>query len=49
MTKEGDLVYGPFMGVGTTAVACVRHNRRVAGADVIKNYLDIAKEALMEV
>jgi len=46
MTKEGDLVYDPFMGVGTTAVACVRHNRRVAGADVIKNYLDIAKERI---
>ena len=42
MTKEGDLVYDPFIGVGTTAVAAVRHNRRAAGADIQKKYLDVA-------
>ena len=42
MTKEGDLVYDPFMGAGTTAVAAIRHNRRAAGADIQKKYLDVA-------
>lgn len=42
MTKEGDLVYDPFMGAGTTAVAAIRHNRRAAGADIEKKYLDVA-------
>ena len=46
MTKEGDLVYDPFMGVGTTAVASLRYKRRVAGADIEKKYLEVAKERL---
>ena len=46
MTKEGDLVIDPFMGVGSTAVASVKNKRRSAGADTMKKYLDIAKERL---
>lgn len=42
MTREGDLVYDPFMGVGTTAVAAVRHKQRAAGAEIQKKYLDVA-------
>ena len=44
MTKKGDLVYDPFMGSGTTAVAAIKHGRRVAGADIQKKYLEIAKK-----
>ncbi len=46
LTQEGDLVFDPFMGVGSTAVASVIHKRRSAGADVVKKYLDIAKERI---
>ncbi|MBS3174302.1 site-specific DNA-methyltransferase [Candidatus Woesearchaeota archaeon] len=46
MTKEKDLVIDPFMGVGSTAIASVRNNRRSAGADTMKKYLDIAKDRL---
>jgi adenine-specific DNA-methyltransferase len=46
MTKKGDLVYDPFLGVGTTAVASIRHNRRVAGADIEKKYLKVAEERI---
>lgn len=46
MTKEGDLVYDPFMGVGTTAVAAFRQKRKVAGADIEKKYVEVAKERL---
>lgn len=46
MTQEGDLVIDPFMGVGSTAIASVKNNRRSAGADTMKKYLDIAKERL---
>ena len=42
MTNENDLVFDPFIGVGTTAVAAVLNKRRVAGADIIKKYLDVA-------
>lgn len=46
MTQEGDLVYDPFMGVGTTAIASYRHKRRVAGAETVKEYVEVAKERL---
>ena len=46
MTNEKDLVIDPFMGVGSTAVASIKNNRRCAGADTMKKYLDIAKKRL---
>lgn len=47
MTNEGDLVVDPFIGVGTTAIAAIMHDRRAAGADVEKKYLDIAEERIL--
>jgi adenine-specific DNA-methyltransferase len=44
MTRPGDLVVDPYMGVGSTAVAAVMHGRRAAGADTEAKYLDIARE-----
>lgn len=44
LTNEEDLVVDPYIGVGSTAVAGVIHNRRVAGADMVDKYLEIAKE-----
>lgn len=43
-TAPGDLVVDPYMGVGTTAVAAVMHHRRAAGADLVPEYLRIARE-----
>lgn len=42
LTKRGDLVVDPYIGVGTTACAAVIHRRRAAGADTIREYLDLA-------
>ena len=42
MTKEDDWVFDPFMGVGSTIVAAVRHNRRGMGAEIMSKYVDIA-------
>lgn len=44
LTNEGDLVVDPYIGVGTTAVASIIHNRRSAGADIEEKYLDIARD-----
>lgn len=44
LTSEGDLVVDPYMGVGSTAVAAIRHKRRTAGADTEAEYLEIAKQ-----
>ncbi len=44
MSHAGDWVVDPFIGVGTTAVAAVMHNRKAAGADIVPEYIQIAKE-----
>lgn len=46
MTQPGSLVIDPFMGVGTTAVAAIRHGRRAAGAELCREYHRIALERL---
>ncbi len=46
MTHKGDLVVDPYLGVGTTAVASILHDRRSAGADIEADYLSIARDRL---
>jgi len=46
MTLEGDLVVDPFLGVGTTAVAAVLHKRRAAGAEIVSEYVRIARQRI---
>lgn len=45
-TNEGDIVFDPFMGSGTTAVACQTTNRNVIGAEIDKKYYEITLERL---
>jgi adenine-specific DNA-methyltransferase len=45
-TAPGDLVVDPYMGVGTTACAAVLHGRRAAGAEIVAEYVAIARERL---
>jgi len=33
-TEEGDIVYDPFMGIGTTALACNKLNRKYLGSEI---------------
>lgn len=40
---EGEIVYDPFIGGGTTAVVCKQLNRRFIGFEIDKKYYDIAK------
>lgn len=39
-SNEGDLVLDPFIGSGTTAVACIRENRNFIGFELNKEYFD---------
>ena len=41
-SDEDDLVLDPFMGSGTTAVACINHGRRFIGIEINEKYFDIA-------
>lgn len=43
LTNPGDLVVDPYMGVGSMACAAVLENRRAAGADIVPEYLKIAR------
>lgn len=45
-TEEGDLVLDPFMGSGTTAVACVKLNRYYIGIEAMKGYHDLATQGV---
>lgn len=48
LTGPGDLVVDPFMGSGTTAVAAVLNHRRVAGADLVSEYVELARKRTMQ-
>ena len=48
LTNEGDWVFDPFLGVGTTVVAAIRHNRRGAGAEVVAKYVEIAHDRIQQ-
>ena len=47
-TSEGDTVVDPFMGSGTTGVACVRTNRKFIGIDMDEAYLRTAEKRIEE-
>lgn len=41
-SNEGDTVLDPFMGSGTTGVACVNLNRNFIGMEIDEKYYQIA-------
>lgn len=45
-SKEGDLVYDPFMGTGTTAISCVMQKRNYIGSEITKEYIDLSNKRL---
>ena len=47
-TQDGAIVLDPFMGSGTTAVACVRTGRRYVGCEINRSYIDIITRRLTE-
>lgn len=47
-SMEGDIVCDPFMGSGTTGVACVNTGRRFIGMELDKNYFDISVMRISE-
>lgn len=47
-SNEGDIVLDPFMGSGTTGVACVNTGRKFIGIELDKDYFDIAKNRIAD-
>jgi len=47
-SNEGDLVYDPFMGSGTTAKMSILNNRNYIGSEISKEYCEIAEGRVNE-
>jgi site-specific DNA-methyltransferase (adenine-specific) len=45
-TQEGDIVLDPFMGSGTTAIACLNLNRHYVGIEAMDSYHKLAHESI---
>lgn len=41
-SREGELVYDPYMGSGTTAVACLTEKRNYVGSEIDSKYYNVA-------
>lgn len=46
MTNEGDWVFDPFLGTGTSIIAAIRHGRRGAGAELLAKYVGLARDRI---
>ena len=46
-TQKGDIVLDPFVGVGSTALACIESERNYIGIELDENYYNIAKERVL--
>lgn len=45
-SQAGQLVLDPFVGSGTTALACIKEKRRFVGFEINPEYYDIAKKRI---
>lgn len=48
LTNKGDIVFDPYVGVGSALCAAVLHERKGYGSDIFKEYLDVARERIIE-
>ncbi|WP_460299806.1 DNA-methyltransferase [Clostridium botulinum] len=48
-SDEGMTVLDPFMGSGTTAVACINTNRNYVGFEILEDYYKIANERIEKI
>jgi len=48
-TKEGEKVFDPFMGAGTTAMAAKALNRQFCGCEIDKKYYEVSQRRLQSV
>jgi adenine-specific DNA-methyltransferase len=46
MSNEGDWVFDPFLGTGTTIIAAIRHKRKAAGAEIVSKYVKLALDRI---
>lgn len=47
-SNKGDIIFDPFMGVGSTGVAALNLDRRFIGVELEEIYFNAAKKELMQ-
>lgn len=45
-SKEGELIYDPFMGLGTTAISAIKYKRNFIGSEISDEYCKIAEKRI---
>ena len=48
MTEEGDAVLDPYMGVGSSIIAALKHGRAAWGCDLIPDYVETARDRVRQ-
>lgn len=46
-SRENEMVLDPFMGSGTTGVACIKLNRKFIGIEINEKYFDVACKRIL--
>jgi len=46
---EDYIIIDPFMGSGTTALSCLRYNRKFIGIEIDKKYFKISKDRILSI
>ena len=45
---EESLIYDPFMGIGTTAIACIETNRKYIGSELMEKFYELSQKRITE-
>lgn len=48
MTEEGDAVFDPYMGVGSSIIAALKHGRAAWGCDLVPEYVETAQDRVRQ-
>lgn len=48
LTNEGDIVYDPFAGVGSSLIAALKNHRQAYGSELERSYVDIGFERIQQ-
>jgi len=48
LTKQGDNVFDPYMGVGSSIIAALKQGRKGYGCDIVENYVNTTWERIFQ-
>lgn len=46
-SKEGDLIYDPFSGTGTTSIAALKLKRKYIGSEIVSDYHNLSEKRIL--